>query len=202
MSVKFINNFTAKLVNQVSETDTTFVLDTPLPALTSPDYFLLTLFNKVGATESGWEIVKVTDTGAIGGTTITVVRAQEGTTAKLFTAGTKVEMRLTAGVITDVEVQLSVKAPLASPVFTGIPTAPTAAANANTTQLATTEFVTTANNNIQIQLNTKAPLISPALTGTPTAPTATAGTSTTQLATTEFVTAAITQLNALIYAGL
>jgi hypothetical protein len=35
---------------------------------------------------------------------------------------------------------------LASPAFTGTPTAPTAAANTNTTQLATTEFVTTANN--------------------------------------------------------
>jgi hypothetical protein len=103
MSVKFINNFTAKLVNQVSETDTTFVLDTPLPALTPPDYFLLTLFTKVGATESGWEIVKVVDTGSIGGTALTVQRAQEGTTAKLFTAATKVEMRLTAGVMTNLQ---------------------------------------------------------------------------------------------------
>jgi hypothetical protein len=35
-------------------------------------------------------------------------------------------------------------APLASPAFTGIPTAPTAAASTNTTQLATTAFVTAA----------------------------------------------------------
>lgn len=35
-------------------------------------------------------------------------------------------------------------APLASPAFTGTPTAPTAAANTNTTQLATTAFVTSA----------------------------------------------------------
>lgn len=33
------------------------------------------------------------------------------------------------------------RAPLASPAFTGTPTAPTAAADTNTTQLATTEFV-------------------------------------------------------------
>lgn len=35
---------------------------------------------------------------------------------------------------------------LASPAFTGVPTAPTAAAGTSTTQLATTAFVTTANN--------------------------------------------------------
>jgi hypothetical protein len=66
--------------------------------------------------------------------------------------------------------------------LTGTPTAPTAAANTNTTQLATTAFVTTAD-------NLKANIASPALTGTPTAPTAAAGTNTTQLATTAFVTA-------------
>jgi hypothetical protein len=38
-------------------------------------------------------------------------------------------------------------APLDSPAFTGIPTAPTAAAGTNTTQIATTAFVTTAINN-------------------------------------------------------
>jgi microcystin-dependent protein len=36
---------------------------------------------------------------------------------------------------------IGLKAPLASPTFTGTPTAPTAAAGTNTTQLATTEFV-------------------------------------------------------------
>lgn len=53
-------------------------------------------------------------------------------------------------------------APLASPALTGVPTAPTAAALTNTTQLATTAFATTAN-------ALKANLASPALTGTPTA---------------------------------
>lgn len=75
------------------------------------------------------------------------------------------------------------RAPLASPAFTGTPTAPTATAGTNTTQVATTAFVTTAD-------NLKANLASPALTGTPTAPTAAPGTNTTQLATTAFVTAA------------
>jgi hypothetical protein len=39
--------------------------------------------------------------------------------------------------------ELLLKAPIASPSFTGIPTAPTAAAGTSTTQLATTEFVST-----------------------------------------------------------
>lgn len=59
-----------------------------------------------------------------------------------------------------------------SPAFAGIPTAPTAAIGTSTSQLATTAFVTT----------------SPAFIGTPTAPTAASGTATTQIATTEFVT--------------
>ncbi len=73
---------------------------------------------------------------------------------------------------------------LNSPTFTGTPAAPTAAAGTNTTQLATTAFVTAAD-------NLKANLASPALTGIPTAPTAAPGTNTTQLATTAFVTAAV-----------
>lgn len=61
----------------------------------------------------------------------------------------------------------------------GTPTAPTAAAATNTTQIATTAFV-------QDQK------VSPAFTGTPTAPTASTGTDTTQLATTEFTQQEIT----------
>lgn len=44
----------------------------------------------------------------------------------------------------DVEDALDLKAPLASPGFTGAPTAPTAAAGTNTTQIATTAFVQSA----------------------------------------------------------
>jgi hypothetical protein len=72
---------------------------------------------------------------------------------------------------------------LASPALTGTPTAPTAAAATNTTQIATTAFVTTAD-------NLKANLASPTFTGTPAAPTAAAATNTTQIATTAFVTTA------------
>jgi len=84
---------------------------------------------------------------------------------------------------------LNLKANLASPTFTGTPTLPTGSiavtqtAGNNTTALATTAFVTTAD-------ALKANIASPTFTGIPAAPTATLGTNTTQLATTAFVTAA------------
>jgi hypothetical protein len=46
--------------------------------------------------------------------------------------------------IINLTADLAAKAPLASPALTGVPTAPTAALATNTTQLATTEFVTNA----------------------------------------------------------
>lgn len=49
---------------------------------------------------------------------------------------------------TDLNTVLGLKAPLASPALTGVPTAPTAAPNTSTTQLATTEFVNQANERI------------------------------------------------------
>lgn len=68
-----------------------------------------------------------------------------------------------------IEVQIGttaapVLARLASPTFTGTPAAPTASAGTNTTQVATTAFVTQAD-------NLKANLASPTFTGTVTAPT-------------------------------
>lgn len=100
--------------------------------------------------------------------------------------------------------QVEAKAPLASPVMTGTPTAPTAAAATNTTQVATTAFVknavasavtsvagrTGAVTLAVADVSGAAPLLSPALTGAPSAPTPTAGDSTTKVATTAFVAAA------------
>lgn len=79
---------------------------------------------------------------------------------------------------------------LAGPTFTGVPAAPTAAPGTNTTQLATTAFVTTSFLTIATAAATYAPLASPALTGNPTAPTAAPGDNDTSVATTAFVTAA------------
>ncbi|EFB7857465.1 phage tail protein [Escherichia coli] len=113
-------------------------------------------------------------------------------------------------------------APKASPALTGTPTAPTATAGNNSTQLANTAFVkaalvaviggapttldtlkeiATAINNdpnfsatINNALALKAPLASPAMTGTPTAPTAAQTVNNTQIATTAFVKSAIAAL--------
>ena len=99
---------------------------------------------------------------------------------------TDTEIGYLDGVTSAIQTQIDLKAPLASPTFTGTPTLPTGtiattqAAADSTTAVATTAFVTTAD-------NLKAPLASPTFTGTPAAPTATAGTSTTQVATTAFV---------------
>jgi hypothetical protein len=76
----------------------------------------------------------------------------------------------------------------ASPAFTGIPTAPTAAPGTDTTQLATTAFVLAAIGTAE----NFAPIDSPQFTGFPSGPTAPAGSSTGQLATTAFVQHAIT----------
>lgn len=82
---------------------------------------------------------------------------------------------------------MTTSAPMTSPSMSGTPTAPTAAAGTNTTQIATTEFVTTAD-------NLKANLASPTFTGTPLAPTAAAATNTTQIATTAFVRTEVSNL--------
>jgi len=119
--------------------------------------------------------------------------------------------------IDTIESALALKANLASPTFTGTPTAPTASANTNNTTVSTTAFVNTAVNNkageittayqnytttaitnyntiVNGLLNLKANLASPEFTGTPSAPTAAPGTNSNQLATTAFATVAINNI--------
>ena len=85
---------------------------------------------------------------------------------------------------------LSAKAPIESPTFTGVPAAPTAAVDTNTTQVATTAYVLGQGYLKSSSASTTyAPLASPTLTGVPAAPTAALGTNTTQIATTAFVKA-------------
>lgn len=76
------------------------------------------------------------------------------------------------------DVDLSGYAKLASPTFTGIPKAPTAATSTNTTQIATTAFV---------KAQGYATLASPTFTGTPRSTTATKTDDSTRIATTAFV---------------
>jgi hypothetical protein len=91
--------------------------------------------------------------------------------------------------------QVTGAAPLASPALTGTPTAPTAGALTNSTQLATTAYTDTAvgveKTRAQAAEALLAPLASPTFTGTPAAPTGTPGDTSTQLATDAFVAAAV-----------
>ena len=86
---------------------------------------------------------------------------------------------------------LNLKANIDSPTLTGTPLAPTANANINTTQIATTAFVHTNLDSVISELNSninlKANIDSPTLTGTPLAPTANVDVATQQIATTAFV---------------
>ncbi len=119
----------------------------------------------IGSSDTA-EIVLYT---AINGSTVTIVRGQNGTTPGTWAAGTPVARNFTAAdheafrenildldtrktdtghthddryyTESEVAALLASKAPLASPQFSGSPTAPTAIVSNKSTQLATTEFV-------------------------------------------------------------
>jgi hypothetical protein len=91
---------------------------------------------------------------------------------------------LTTANIGGLSLALAVKADLASPALSGVPTTPTSSTATNSTQIASTAYV---KNN----LISYAPLASPTFTGTPTAPTAFPAVNTTQIATTAFVANAV-----------
>ncbi|NBW03236.1 MAG: hypothetical protein EBR87_05915, partial [Cytophagia bacterium] len=96
---------------------------------------------------------------------------------------------------TALQATVDAKADKASPALTGIPTAPTAGPNTNTTQIATTAFVQAATAGIALQasVDAKADKNSPTFTGTPVMPAATIavtqtpGDNSTSIATTAFV---------------
>jgi hypothetical protein len=126
-----------------------------------------------------------------------------------LTAASNTTIAIAQSAVTNLTTDLGLKANLASPALSGTPTAPTAAANTNTTQIATTAFVVgqagTANplvngavavgtsllysrqDHVHPTDTTRAALNSPTFTGTPAAPTAAVDTNTTQIATTAFV---------------
>lgn len=105
---------------------------------------------------------------------------------------------------------LATKAPIASPAFTGVPTAPTPSANNNSGTIATTAYVDSSANVLATDYNAKissetsarnaaignaltgyAKLANPTFTGTVSAPTPTAGDNSSAVATTAFVHAAV-----------
>ena len=95
MSVKFTNNAETTLASGInsSVTSLTVASSSGFPTITTGEYFYVTLDDGTNN-----EIVKVT---AVSGTTWTIVRAQDNTTARSFSSTNKVELRVTAGLITD-----------------------------------------------------------------------------------------------------
>ena len=114
-----------------------------------------------------------------------------------FVTGAVATLQASTTVTTD-SLQAS-KAPLASPVFTGTPTAPTPADGDVSLKIATTAFVRSSAPVLSVAGKTgtvslavgdvsgAAPLFAPTFSGTVTAPTATYGTNSTVVATTAFV---------------
>jgi hypothetical protein len=105
-----------------------------------------------------------------GGTSATMADWTElrtPTDAVLSVAGRTGAVTLAISDIDGLLTALNLRAPLASPTLTGTPTAPTAAAGNNTTQLATTAFVQAA---IAAAVATLLPKNNPTFTGTMTGP--------------------------------
>ena len=94
-----------------------------------------------------------------------------------------------------INADISGKANIASPTFTGDPKAPTPALGDNDTSIATTAFVYQANVGLKGYVDSvdvlKAPIASPIFTGDPRAPTPAVGDNDTSIATTAFVTTAV-----------
>ena len=95
MGIKFSNNaITALSASLASGATTATVSDgSVFPALGGSDYCYLTINGS-----SGTEIVKCT---AISINTLTIVRAQDGTSALSFIGGDKIELRLTTAALND-----------------------------------------------------------------------------------------------------
>ena len=118
MTQVFKNNAYASLAAELSAAGTLATLATGqgsrFPAPTGGDFFLATLILLDGnGAETAWEIVKCTARATDG---LTIERAQEGTTARIWPVGSRIELRTTAGTLdsfTDVT-QAAAAAPVQS----------------------------------------------------------------------------------------
>jgi hypothetical protein len=100
MSVKFSNNAETTLSSGITSSATSITVadGSVFPSISGSEYFYVTLEDA----SANIEIVKVT---AVSGNTLTVVRAQDGTSARTFSNGDKCELRLTAAGLNDVATQ-------------------------------------------------------------------------------------------------
>lgn len=130
MGIKFTNNAVGSLASSITSTATAIYVTAGqgayFPALAAGDYFFATLIDS----SNNLEIVKVT---ARTTDTLTVVRGQDGTTGRAYAAGDKIELRVTAQGLTDINNNGGVQSVNgATGVITGLATS---GANSNITSL-------------------------------------------------------------------
>ena len=93
MGIKLKNNAVSAVPLEINDVQTSIDLvtgtGTLFPTLGVSDYFYATISSVANA----YEVVKVT---ALSTDTLTIERAQEGTTALSFPAGSRIELRVTA----------------------------------------------------------------------------------------------------------
>lgn len=98
MPIKLANNASGTLATAINASDTGIALTTgdgaEFPTLGAGDYFYATITSAQGTQE----IVKAT---ARSGDSLTIVRAQEGTSAAGFAVGARFELRVTAAAVED-----------------------------------------------------------------------------------------------------
>jgi hypothetical protein len=181
MPIKFTNNATTTLASSITASATSIPLAVGTGALFPPvttasgNFFYATLVDS----SNNIEIVKVTNRAT---DTVTVVRGQDGTTAKAYIGGDKFELRPTAAGLEDLGSGMNI---------TDLPAGTTMGGSAITTPTATQ---TLTNKTLTSPTINGGSIDSPNLTGTPTAPTASVGTNNTQIASTAFVAAAVSAL--------
>lgn len=99
MAVLVKNNAYSTLASTITDVATSISLaagtGSRFPVISGGDYFYATLID----TSNNLEVVKVT---ARSTDTLTVVRAQDGTTARSYSSGSRIELRITAALIQDI----------------------------------------------------------------------------------------------------
>ena len=107
MAIKFTNNVSATLASSITATGTSIAVSAgqgaQFPTLGVGDYFYATLIDST----NNLEIVKVTARTA---DTLTVVRGQDGTAGRVYAAGAKLELRVTAAGLEDISKGINIGA--------------------------------------------------------------------------------------------
>jgi hypothetical protein len=149
----FINNFESTFIASVKDTPGTAEPATELDYgvlrlsdgaaafLTNPvggDFYVLTAYKRDGTLETNQEIVRVTaiDNTHPGECRITVLRGQEGTSAKAYLAGDRLSLRLTAGAVNNWVAQFDIAKDNANTATTQADIATTQAGLADSSRIA------------------------------------------------------------------